>query len=294
MISPRLGDRAIDGDGVVGATGMVAGRPIACYAQDGSVPRRLARRASRRHDRPRAADGRARARIPVVGFVESGGARMQEGTAALAGYGRIFRHTVGADRSRPADLDRVGRVGRRRRVLAGADRPDPDDRGRGDVPHRARRGSRGARRGDRRGRARRSARARPKRRLPPGRARRAAPRPRAFASCSATCRRRRARRRRVVASVAPELDDPGPCRPGRAATRLRRARRAARDRRRRLAARAVPAVGAQRRHGAGPARRAPGRRSSPTSRITSAACSTPWAPRRPRGSSTSATRSACR
>ena len=36
-----------------------------------------------------------RARIPVVGFVESGGARMQEGTAALGGYGRIFRHTVG-------------------------------------------------------------------------------------------------------------------------------------------------------------------------------------------------------
>jgi len=31
----------------------------------------------------------------VVGFVESGGARMQEGTAALGGYGRIFRHTVG-------------------------------------------------------------------------------------------------------------------------------------------------------------------------------------------------------
>ena len=30
-----------------------------------------------------------------MAFVESGGARMQEGTAALAGYGRIFRHTVG-------------------------------------------------------------------------------------------------------------------------------------------------------------------------------------------------------
>jgi acetyl-CoA carboxylase carboxyltransferase component len=30
----------------------------------------------------------------VVAFVESGGARMQEGTAALAGYGRIFKETV--------------------------------------------------------------------------------------------------------------------------------------------------------------------------------------------------------
>ena len=34
--STRLGDRAVDGDGVVGATGTVEGRPIACYAQDGS------------------------------------------------------------------------------------------------------------------------------------------------------------------------------------------------------------------------------------------------------------------
>ena len=31
---------------------------------------------------------------PVVGFVESGGARLQEGHAALGGYGRIFRRTV--------------------------------------------------------------------------------------------------------------------------------------------------------------------------------------------------------
>ncbi len=31
---------------------------------------------------------------PVVGFVESGGARLQEGHAALAGYGRIFRASV--------------------------------------------------------------------------------------------------------------------------------------------------------------------------------------------------------
>jgi acetyl-CoA carboxylase carboxyltransferase component len=32
--------------------------------------------------------------VPVVGFVESAGARMQEGVAALAGYGRIFREHV--------------------------------------------------------------------------------------------------------------------------------------------------------------------------------------------------------
>ena len=35
-----------------------------------------------------------RAGAPVVGFIESGGARMQEGIAALAGYARIFREHV--------------------------------------------------------------------------------------------------------------------------------------------------------------------------------------------------------
>jgi acetyl-CoA carboxylase carboxyltransferase component len=36
----------------------------------------------------------ARAGAPVVGLVESGGARLQEGHGALAGYGRIFRASV--------------------------------------------------------------------------------------------------------------------------------------------------------------------------------------------------------
>jgi acetyl-CoA carboxylase carboxyltransferase component len=32
--SLRMGDRARAGDGVIGATGRVAGRPVACFAQD--------------------------------------------------------------------------------------------------------------------------------------------------------------------------------------------------------------------------------------------------------------------
>ncbi len=93
VLSPRLGARAVDGDGVVGATGAVNGRPIACYAQDGSY---LGGSLGERHADTvvRVLQIAGRARIPVVAFVESGGARMQEGTAALAGYGRIFRHTV--------------------------------------------------------------------------------------------------------------------------------------------------------------------------------------------------------
>jgi acetyl-CoA carboxylase carboxyltransferase component len=91
--SSRLGDRAVAGDGVVGATALVAGRPIACYAQDAAF---LGGSLGERHADTivRVLELAGRARTPVVGFVESGGARMQEGTAALAGYGRIFRRTV--------------------------------------------------------------------------------------------------------------------------------------------------------------------------------------------------------
>ena len=93
VVSTRLGARAVDGDGVVGATGAVAGRPVACYAQDGTY---LGGSLGERHADTivRVLQLAERARMPVVAFVESGGARMQEGTAALAGYGRIFRHTV--------------------------------------------------------------------------------------------------------------------------------------------------------------------------------------------------------
>ena len=93
VISSQLGARAVAGDGVVGATGTVDGRPVACYAQDGAY---LGGSLGERHADTvvRVLETAERARIPVVAFVESGGARMQEGTAALAGYGRIFRRTV--------------------------------------------------------------------------------------------------------------------------------------------------------------------------------------------------------
>jgi len=93
VISSRLGDRAQAGDGVVGGTGTVDGRPIACYAEDGTF---FGGSLGERHADTvvRVLQIAGRSRIPVVAFVESGGARMQEGTAALAGYGRIFRETV--------------------------------------------------------------------------------------------------------------------------------------------------------------------------------------------------------
>jgi len=87
--SPALGDRAVDGDGVVGATGRVDGRPVVCYAEDASFLGGSlgAQHAATIVELLRLAE---RGRRPVVGFVSSGGARLQEGLAALGGYGEIF------------------------------------------------------------------------------------------------------------------------------------------------------------------------------------------------------------
>ncbi len=87
--SPAIGERAADGDGVVVALGQVEGRPVVCYAED---PRFLGGSLGAQHaagivDLLRLAE---RGRRPVIGFVSSGGARLQEGLAALGGYGEIF------------------------------------------------------------------------------------------------------------------------------------------------------------------------------------------------------------
>jgi acetyl-CoA carboxylase carboxyltransferase component len=93
VVSGHMGLKARAGDGVVGGSGLVDGRPVFCYAQDntyvgGSLGEMHADTIVRVME---LAD---RSRAPVVGFVGSGGARMQEGVRALGGYGRIFRQTV--------------------------------------------------------------------------------------------------------------------------------------------------------------------------------------------------------
>jgi acetyl-CoA carboxylase carboxyltransferase component len=93
VVSPRMGDRARPGDGVLGAAGRVGGRPVLCYAQDGSCAGgSLGERHADTIIRVLRLAGRAR--VPVIGFVESGGARLQEGIAALDGYASIFAETV--------------------------------------------------------------------------------------------------------------------------------------------------------------------------------------------------------
>jgi acetyl-CoA carboxylase carboxyltransferase component len=91
--STRLGARSRPGDGVLTASATLAGEPVHCFAQDLSF---LGGSLGEAHadsivNTLRLAE---RAGTPVVGFIESAGARMQEGLAALAGYGRIFREHV--------------------------------------------------------------------------------------------------------------------------------------------------------------------------------------------------------
>jgi acetyl-CoA carboxylase carboxyltransferase component len=79
--------------GVSAAWGRVGGRTVVCYAQDSSIAAgsvgvgeaEVIVRALR-HSR--------HAGVPLVGFLESAGARLQEGAAALGGFGRIFFENV--------------------------------------------------------------------------------------------------------------------------------------------------------------------------------------------------------
>jgi acetyl-CoA carboxylase carboxyltransferase component len=86
--------RSAPGDGVVAGAGLVGGRPVYCYAQDqafagGSLGTAQAETIVK------VLELAGRASAPVVGFVASGGARIDEGAAALGGYGAIFRAHVG-------------------------------------------------------------------------------------------------------------------------------------------------------------------------------------------------------
>ncbi len=87
-------DKELPGDGVIIGTGMVCGKPIAVFAQDftvagGSLGFMHARKITK------IMDYALNMRMPLIGINDSGGARIQEGVNALAGYGEIFfRNTL--------------------------------------------------------------------------------------------------------------------------------------------------------------------------------------------------------
>jgi propionyl-CoA carboxylase beta chain len=89
-----MGSQKIPGDGVVTGHGRVEGRQVFVFAQDftvfgGSVSRAYAEKICK------VMDLALQVGCPVVGLHDSGGARVQEGVEALAGYADVFlRNTL--------------------------------------------------------------------------------------------------------------------------------------------------------------------------------------------------------
>ncbi len=83
------------GDGVVTGAGKIEGRPVYVFAQDFTV---LGGSVGEAHGRKIAhlLDLAYQNGAPVIGLNDSGGARIQEGVDALAGYGDIFYRNVRA------------------------------------------------------------------------------------------------------------------------------------------------------------------------------------------------------
>ncbi len=86
-------DDGIMGDGVVTGYGMIDGRKVFVYAQDftvhgGSVSLTHARKIVQVQEMA------TNSGFPIIGLLDSGGARIQEGILALQGYGEIFRQNV--------------------------------------------------------------------------------------------------------------------------------------------------------------------------------------------------------
>ena len=84
-----LDKNVFDGDSVITAFGKVNGSPIFAYAQDftvlgGSLSLVAGKKISKIMDLA------AKNGAPIVGFNDSGGARIQEGVDSLAGYGEVF------------------------------------------------------------------------------------------------------------------------------------------------------------------------------------------------------------
>ena len=83
----------ISGDGVVTGWGTVNGRTVFAFAKDftvfgGSLSETHAQKIIKIQDMA------MKARAPIIGLFDAGGARIQEGVAALGGYGEVFKRNV--------------------------------------------------------------------------------------------------------------------------------------------------------------------------------------------------------
>ena len=83
----------IPGDGVVAGWGTVNGRTVFVFAKDftvfgGSLSETHAQKITKIQDMA------FKMRAPIIGLFDAGGARIQEGVAALGGYGEVFQRNV--------------------------------------------------------------------------------------------------------------------------------------------------------------------------------------------------------
>ena len=88
-----MGDDKIPGDGVVTGYGMINGRLVFVFSQDFTV---LGGSLSETHAEKicKIMDQAMKVGAPVIGLNDSGGARIQEGVAALGGYAEVFQRNV--------------------------------------------------------------------------------------------------------------------------------------------------------------------------------------------------------
>ena len=93
-------DNKIPGDGVVTGSGTINGRLVYVFAQDFTV---FGGAVSERHAMKicKIMDTALKVGAPVIGLNDSGGARIQEGVAALGGYAEIFQRNVNASGAIP-------------------------------------------------------------------------------------------------------------------------------------------------------------------------------------------------
>jgi propionyl-CoA carboxylase beta chain len=91
----EAGKRAAIGDGVVVGSGEIGGRKVCVFAQDFTV---LGGSLGAAHASKivKVMDLALKIGVPIVGLSDSGGARIQEGVASLAGYADIFHRNVRA------------------------------------------------------------------------------------------------------------------------------------------------------------------------------------------------------
>ena len=88
-----MGEQRVPGDGVVIGHGLVNGRRVFAFSQDFTV---FGGSLSAAHAGKicKVMDQAMKVGAPVVGLNDSGGARIQEGVASLAGYADVFQRNV--------------------------------------------------------------------------------------------------------------------------------------------------------------------------------------------------------